>query len=157
MRDAAQIVSVNVRGLITGEKRVKIYDRLTAIKVDIALLQETHYVEKNEVKYNSRWFGKAYHCYSDSTFSRGVSILLRKDLHVEVTNTHRSIDGRKILLNLKIEDNSASITIVNVYAPNIDQNRIDFFKKKLNGFIRNYALSTDNIVLCGDLNCCKER
>ena len=77
-----------------------------------------------------------------------------KNLNVEVINTHRSIDGRKILLNLKIENNI--VTIVNVYAPNIEQNRIDFFKK-LNGFIRNYALSTDTIVLCGDFNCCKER
>ena len=125
--DKLEIVSVNVRGLNTYEKRVKIYDWFTAIKVDIVLLHEKHYVEKNEVKYNSRWFGKSYHCYSDSTFSRGVSILLRKDLHVEVINTHRSIDGRKILLNLKIENNI--VTIVNVYAPNIEQNRIDFFQE----------------------------
>ena len=87
---------VNVRGLNTYDKRVKNYDWLTAIKVDIVLLQGTHYVEeKKEVKYNSRWFGKSYHCYSYATFRRGVSILLRKDLPVEVINKHRSIDGRE--------------------------------------------------------------
>ena len=48
--DKLEIVSVNVRGLNTYEKRVKIYDWLTAIKVDIALLQETHYVEKKRSK-----------------------------------------------------------------------------------------------------------
>ena len=120
--DKLELVSVNVRGLKTYEKRVNIYDWLTAIKVDIVLLQETHYAEKNELKYNSSWFGKSYHCYSDSSFSRGVSILIRKDLHVNVINTHMSIDGRNILLNLKIEDNI--VTIVNVYVPNIEQNRI---------------------------------
>ena len=71
-----------------------------------------------------------------------------------MNNTHRFIDGRNIILKVKIEDNT--VTIVNVYAPNIEQNRIEFFKN-MNGFIRNYALSTDNIVLCGDFNCCKER
>ena len=34
-------MSVNVRGLNTYEKRVNNYDWLTAIKVDIVLLQET--------------------------------------------------------------------------------------------------------------------
>ena len=38
----------------------------------------------------------------------------------------------------------------------IEQYRIDFFNK-LHGFIRTYALSTDNIVLCVDCNWCKER
>ena len=70
-------------------------EKFNALKrYDIVLLQERHYVEKNEVKHNSRWFRKSYHCYSNCTYSRGVPILLRIDLQVEVINIHRSIDGR---------------------------------------------------------------
>ena len=51
-----EIISVNVRGLNCVEKRTKLYDWLRDIKVDIIFLQETHYIEKNELRYNSRWF-----------------------------------------------------------------------------------------------------
>ena len=70
--DKLQFISVNARGLNTNEKRIKLYDWLRDSNIDIAILQETHYVEKNEIIYNARWFGKSIHNYSDSTFSRGV-------------------------------------------------------------------------------------
>ena len=44
------IISVNVRGLNTYERRVKIYDWLNDSKIDIAILQETHYVERNIIQ-----------------------------------------------------------------------------------------------------------
>ena len=43
-----QVVSVNVRGLNTTEKRTKIYDWLRDTMVDVVFLQETHFVEKYE-------------------------------------------------------------------------------------------------------------
>ena len=107
-----KIISVNVRGLNTYEKRVKIYDWLSDSKLDIAILQETHYVERNITKFDARWFGKSIHSFSDSSFSRGVSILLRKDLDIEIVNSHSSIDGRKLLFNLKFDNNL--FTIVNI-------------------------------------------
>lgn len=43
-----EIISVNVRGLNTPEKRKKIHSWLKESNTDIVLLQETHYIEKNE-------------------------------------------------------------------------------------------------------------
>ena len=97
--DKLDVISVNVRGLNTFEKRVKIFDWLCDIKADIVFLKETHFIQKNEYKYNARWFGESYHCFSDSSFSRRVSILFRKNLQVEILNIHKSIDGRKLLIN----------------------------------------------------------
>ena len=119
--DKLQIISVNARGLNTSGKRIKLYDWLRDTNIDIAFLQETHFVEKNEVTYNARWFGKSVHNYSDSTFSRGVSIIFKKDLPIEILNVHKSVDGRKLLLNVKYED--SVFTIVNVYAPNNEDSR----------------------------------
>ena len=45
-----KIISVNVRGFNCVEKRTTPYDWLTNAKVDIMFLQETHYIEKNELK-----------------------------------------------------------------------------------------------------------
>ena len=79
--------------------------------MDIAILQETHFVEKNEIIYNARWFGKSIHNFSDSTFSRGVSILFKKDLPIEIINTHRSLDGRKLLVYVNMKSLSLQLSI----------------------------------------------
>ena len=143
-------VSVNVRGLNTDEKRIKLYSWLTDINTDVIFLQETHYVKKYEFKYNTRWPGESFHYYSDSSHSRGVSILLRKNIPLEVLNVHKSIDGRKLLLNVKYDNNITSF--VNVYAPNNEADRISFFKR-LQSFINQNSMNLENVLMCGDLNC----
>ena len=149
-----EIISVNVRGLNCVEKRTKLYDWLRDIKVDIIFLQETHYIEKNELRYNSRWFGNSIHNFSDSVYSRGVSILFIKDMNVEIINIHKSADARKLLVNVKYEGNI--FTLVNVYAPTNDNDRTIFFKK-LKTFVSRNTLNESAILLCGDFNCCKGR
>ena len=148
--DKLKCISVNVRGLNTDEKRIKLYSWLNDINIDIAFLQETHYCVKNKVKINSRWFGKSIHCYTDSSYSRGVSVLFKKDLPIEILDIHRSIDGRKILVNVKLNDNIFSL--VNVYAPNNESNRLDFFKK-LKLFISHHCRDENNVIIAGDFNC----
>ena len=106
--DKLQVFSINARGLNTSEKRIK-YDYLRDTNIDIVFLQETHYVEKNEETYNARSFGKSVHNYIDSTFSRGVSVLFKKDLPIELFNVHKSVDGRKLLVNVKYEDKKEEI------------------------------------------------
>ena len=50
-----EFISVNVRGLNTPEKRRKIYSWLSDSNVDIILVQETHFIGKNELQYNLNW------------------------------------------------------------------------------------------------------
>ena len=78
------IVSVNARGLNTKEKQIKFYSWLKDSKIDIAFLQETHNIKKNENLYNCFWSGKSIHCFSDSSHSRGVSVLLKDGLNIEI-------------------------------------------------------------------------
>lgn len=47
--DRLNFFSANVRGLNTKEKRLKFYNWLSDSKVDIAFIQETHYVKHNEL------------------------------------------------------------------------------------------------------------
>ena len=93
----------------------------------IILLQETHFVEENEAKYDIGWKGKTFHSYSNSKFSRGVSILFKENLDIEVNNIKRSEDGKKIVLNITFNGNTFSI--INIYAPNDELKRCDFFKR----------------------------
>ena len=70
--------SLNVRGLNTYKKRTILFDWLRDVKYDVIFLQETHFVENQECIYNSRWFDEIINCYSESVYSRGVSILIKK-------------------------------------------------------------------------------
>ena len=103
----------NVQRLNTFAKRIKIYDWLCDIKADIVFLQETHFIQKNEYKYNARWFGESCLCFSYSSFSSGVLILFRKKIQVEILYKHTSIDGRKQLIIMKIDHDI--ITLVNMH------------------------------------------
>ena len=98
------IVSVYVRGLNSVEKRNVFYKWLEQNNFDVVLLQETHYVEKKE-KYDFIWNGISFHNFSDSPYSRGVSILFRKEIDINIIKVHRSNDARKLLINVKIYDN----------------------------------------------------
>lgn len=68
---------------------------------------------------------------------------------MQVNNVNRSNDGRKLLLSLEI--NEYKFKVANIYAPNYNQNRIDFFKKLLS-FINKHKES-ENVLRCGDFNC----
>lgn len=64
-------------------------------------------------------------------------------------NFKKSLDGRKMLLNVEI--NGEIFSIINIYAPNVLSNR-QFFFTKLKSFIEKNCLN-DKIILCGDFNC----
>ena len=106
------------------EKREKCYAWLAESKFDIILLQENHSIKKHEDRYNFGWEGQAFHACSD--YVHRVTILFKKNLDVLIHSIKMSVDGRKILMNK--ESNEDSFIIVNTYAPNNVQNRIDFLK-----------------------------
>ena len=100
------IVSVNVRGLTCRKKKSLFFFKcLEQNNFDVVLLQETHYVEMFKEKYYSIWNGISIHNFSDSAYSRGVSVLFRKEIDVNIIYVHRSNDARKRLDNIKIFDN----------------------------------------------------
>ena len=63
---------------------------------------------------------------SDSPHGRGVSILFRSDLDIDILDHKFSIDGRRLLVNFNYK--CQKYCIVNTYAPNNESARVDFFK-----------------------------
>ena len=118
--DQLNIISLNARGLNSDDKRLK-------LKKDI---------------YNRNWDGIIVDSYSDSQFSRGVSVLFKKNLDIDIIDKHSSFDGRIIVLNLKI--NEKCFTFVNVYAPNDDKTKHAFFEK-LKKYITQHAMYMENM------------
>ena len=150
MANTFKCISLSCRGLNSYDKRTKLYDWVSDNDIDIVCLQETHYIEPNVFKYDARWRGLAFHSFSDSPHGRGVSVLFKDKLSIDIINVHKSIDGRRILINFKRENEI--YTIINVYAPNSENARIDFFKR-LKTWISQYSSNDTNIILLGDFNC----
>jgi exonuclease III len=85
--------------------------------------------------------------YNSTKNSRGVAILIRKQLEHEVLETIR--DTQENIILLKININGNTIILGSVYGPNIDNNCGEFFE-----FLRRNLLNWSNIpcILGGDWN-----
>lgn len=147
--DELRLVTLNVRGL-RGKKRYGIYRWLKAMKFDICLLQETYVTNDYIDIVNKGWHGQIFHSTSNSTHSRGVSILIKNNLPYKVISKYTDKEGRMLLLNIEI--NGTEYTLCNVYAPTILTDRIEFFGK-LKQFIQIHAISRNNLLIGGDFNC----
>ena len=144
-----KIATINARGISSLEKRSVLFQWSKDNHIDILCVQETFCTINNVSKIDKDWDGTSFHCHSDSNHSRGVSTFIRKIPEIEIINHHISIDGRRLLLNIK--HNTENYTIVNIYAPNNENERIKFFKKLLT-WIRQHSININRIILCGDFN-----
>ena len=143
------IVSLNVRGL-RGNKRFSVFTYLKSNKFDICLLQETYCTKSFISKFSAGWSGEVFHSVSDSVHSRGVCILVRKGLKCFEISSHSDNNGRIALVNLNIDN--CDYTICNVYCPNEFKERC-MFLEYVKHFIGKYAISTQNLIVGGDVNC----
>ncbi len=151
--DKLKVVSLNVRG-IRGNKRHAIFRWLVDKQYDICLLQETYCTKSFISTFNRGWPGKVIHCTSDSSHSRGVCIMFKRDLDCKIIDVHRSDNGRMILANIDINGNIYSL--INVYCPNDMKERVDFFGN-ISIWINKYVLNTSKLIIGGDFNCVNER
>ena len=70
-----------------------------------------------------------------SNHSKGVAIILTNNFpEYSLIDKQTDEEGRIVLLNIKLLFNNEIYTLMNVYAPNDTQHRINFLKK-INKFI----------------------
>ena len=97
-------MTLNCRGLRDRDKRLSVFEFIKRQHIDIAFLQETFVTENIVDKFNRDTTNNVYHCATDSYHSRGVAIVIRKQLDIEVLNINKSNDGRRLLVNIKHHD-----------------------------------------------------
>ena len=144
------VITLNVRGLRKRSKRLSVFTYLQDKKADIVFLQETFCTKDNIKKFNADWEGLAFHSVSSSKHSKGVCILLRKELNINIINTIKDSDGRGIIMNADIDNNMHSL--VSVYCPNDDSKRAKHISL-LSEWITEHAKNADNLIIGGDFNC----
>lgn len=144
-----RLATLNVRGARNNEKRRAIIRWALDNNIDILCAQETYCTHEFIDTFNRDWNGHVLHSYSDSTHSRGVCIMIRKKLDYKLINSHRSDDGRMVLINISIND--LVITIANIYAPNNVNERNQFFKR-MSRWVHRHSNNNENLIIMGDFN-----
>ena len=119
MLDHLNCVTLNVRGLRNKKKRESLFSFLDNKNVDIACLQETYCTQDFENDFSLNWNGRIYHSFTTSAHSKGVCILISNKIDFKLINHHIDNDGRRVMINIEIDDTYYSV--MSVYCPNSER------------------------------------
>ena len=95
-------LTLNVQGLRDKQKQERFYTYIKQQKANVIFIQETHFTQELENTLNQKHKWQYFHCY-DSNQSRGVSILIDKNISAEVVDIKKEADGRALLFNIKVK------------------------------------------------------
>ena len=139
------IKSLNVNSIGKNPKRFQVFSFLKRKDADIFILTDTRLnpVVENAVK--AEWGGPAYFS-SFNSQSRGVAILLKKNLPINVVNISKDVNGNLLCILLNFDEKN--ILISGVYGPN--QDCPDFYRKSV--FAKIEEWNPDFCVFGGDWN-----
>ncbi len=115
--NALKLMSFNCNGIGGDEKRREVFNWLHHKRYSVFLLQETHSCDRVEQQWRMEWGGKIYFAHG-TTNERGVAILFKNDINVEVHTEISDVNGRFLILDVSLND--VRYTIVGVYGPNND-------------------------------------
>ena len=142
------IITLNVNGLASSDGRVpkrrKLFTWLKAHHCDIALLQETHCTESMQHILVHEWGGNIFFS-NGSSDSRGVCILIRRGLDLDIKEIRRDDQGRLIFLKAVVH--GKSVVFGSIYCPNRDE--VDSIMC-VNDWLS--SMISDHIIIAGDFN-----
>uniref|UniRef100_A0A8C5MLT6 Reverse transcriptase domain-containing protein n=1 Tax=Leptobrachium leishanense TaxID=445787 RepID=A0A8C5MLT6_9ANUR len=113
-RARLKVVSHNVKGLLSPNKRRGATRYYRKLRADVVLLQETHFTRNRVPGYWGEGYTVHYHS-AGSSRKTGVSILMRGSLHFHLTQQESAMDGRYLRVTGTI--GGKPVTFVSVYAP----------------------------------------
>ncbi len=145
INSSLKICTWNVRGFHSPIKREKIICYLRKEKIDIALLQETHLDNIEHMKLQQGGFGQVFFS-SFSSKSRGVEILISKNLPFKLEISANDKYGRYVMIKGSVQGHG--ISLMNVYCP--PAHPTDFLTKI---FLEFSAMNSENSIVGGDFNC----
>lgn len=138
------LVTLNVNGMRSTEKRSKTFETFKLLDANVIMLQETHAVCTDE--WLKGWRGHSFWALGTPN-ARGVALLV--DPCHEVINVVKDPKGRYIMAKLR-KGLSGIFSVVCIYAPDSPGERVIFLEslfKKLPEFC-----GQDPVIMAGDFN-----
>lgn len=145
MDNTLRICTWNVKGIHNPIKRKKVMSYIRKNKIGIALLQETHLDKQEHLKLKQGGYNQVFFS-SFSSKSRGVAVLISKNIPLNVVKLIEDDRGRFVIINGTLFGNS--ISLFNIYFP--PGHPSDFLIKTFADF---YDLRSDYMIVAGDFNC----
>lgn len=143
-----KVLSLNVRGMNDEKKRKSIFRWVKKNRIDVCFLQETYCTTNVENIWKNQWGGKLLSSFG-TNHARGVTIIFKPGLDVDIINTQKDEIGRMLLLEVKIQ--GTIFKLINIYSPNLEYNQVQFFNK-LKQTVSAFTDDNDNILIGGDFN-----
>ena len=140
-----RIGTLNARGLRDKSKRNQIFSFFKSKELDLVFVQETHGTPEIENVWCSEWGGNIFYSHHNSA-SRGVMILCSNSISVRSSSSDD--EGRWVLAEIDL--NEIIVTVVNIYAPNMEREQIEFYDN-LDSYLM-ARTNTDNVIIGGDFN-----
>ena len=97
--------------------------------------------------WRAEWGGEILFAHG-SKHSKEVMILFKPSLNVDILEITVDKNGRFLVANINV--NQGYLCLVNIYAPNDQNQQVNFLDKIIDPIRRS---STNNILLGGDFNC----
>ena len=139
-----RFITWNVKGMNHPNKRSRVFSHLKHLKAEIIFLQETHLRIADQTRLRKPWIGQVFHS-SFNSKSRGVSILISKELQFSASNVISDPHGRYVIVAGTLMH--TLVLLVNVYAPNFDD--VGFANKLLSSLP---GLDNHLLIFGADLN-----
>ena len=111
------IITLNVNGLNASTKRHRLVEWIWKQDSCICSLQETHFRPQDTYRLEVRGWKHIFHA-SGKQKKAGVSILISDKIDLKIKKITRDKEGHYIMIKGSIQEED--ITIVNIYAPNIE-------------------------------------
>uniref|UniRef100_A0A803TVZ8 Reverse transcriptase domain-containing protein n=1 Tax=Anolis carolinensis TaxID=28377 RepID=A0A803TVZ8_ANOCA len=138
-----KVFSNNINGLNAPTKRKRVYNYLKKNNFDVIALQEVHIKQSHAEYLINDNLGKLYHSLDREKKKKGVALYINNKLNPSLE--FKDNEGR--IVAAKIESNSETILICNIYAPNGPKRK---FVKNLRNHIRDSDFN--HIIIMGDFN-----
>lgn len=120
-----KIVTFNARGLMNGFK----FEQLKELRKneDVILLQETNWKENVMEDFKKRWEGELLFNNGEGKLGGGVAVLIRKDIGIKTKQMYNDRKGKCMAVEIEMEEDK--FILVNVHAPNEEQEKKRCFKR----------------------------
>lgn len=142
------LMTINIRGLNDRRKRRSVFRWIKKQKIDICLVQESYSSPEIENIWSNEWGRKIIFSHG-TRHGRGVLLLIRPGLDIEIHNTHTDDIGRVLMLDASIQD--VSFKICNIYAPNSEDGQLHFYNY-IRSLLDQKLNRDDKIIIGGDFN-----
>ena len=144
-KSGIKIASLNCEGLHNLRKQKLIQEYCKREKIDVLFLQETHINSQKQATEISKILGGKTFWTFGTNRSRGCAICIFDNFEFTVDKFIKDFEGRLIFVDITIDDRS--FRLINIYCPNDDKDRAEFFQNCIQ-----YVNTSRVVIMGGDMN-----